>query len=468
MEKKVYDLSDVSLNKTIEQLEEEGQDEDYIKAYAEEFSKRQTFGKPLILEKYTEQETIEILRVMFYEIVKVLKDYLVLQEEYYSIVALWIMGTYAHEYFDTFPFLFLNAMRGSGKTRTLKLISALGSGGDGSVQNNLTEAVLFRNPRGVTTCIDEVEQIGSKEKQTLRELFNAAYKKGMKVKRIKKVKTKEGEKQIAEEFEPYFPIAMANINGLDEVLGDRAITLVLEKSDNPLVTKKCEDFDKNPKIRWIKITLSQFSDVVTLLSQKKHTQKWNFWLDFHYNVTNVTNITNTTNTTNVTNLALKRYIENSKDTPFELSKEEIEFFDKIDRAGITGRNLELFLPLLILSKLIGDEVFDRVFEIISSMVNQKREQEFTDSIDVALYQFVLDREEDTGFLPIKELTREFRIYTGEEGSEDRWMNERWMGRALRRLNLVVDKRKLGGGAQVRLDYSKARNKLLIFKPKGHL
>lgn len=34
MEKKVYDLSDVSLNKTIEQLEEEGQDEDYIKAYA--------------------------------------------------------------------------------------------------------------------------------------------------------------------------------------------------------------------------------------------------------------------------------------------------------------------------------------------------------------------------------------------------------------------------------------------------
>jgi len=134
------------------------------------------------------------------EIQDIIKQYVDLPEDYIKFLSTWVLGTYFHSCFSTYPYLFLWAMRGSGKTRTLKLISALSAGGDGSVQNNLTEAVLFRIPQGTTTCIDEMEQVGSKEKQTLREILNSAYKKGMKVKRMKKVKKASGEDYVVETY----------------------------------------------------------------------------------------------------------------------------------------------------------------------------------------------------------------------------------------------------------------------------
>ena len=93
------------------------------------------------------------LNKSYYDLIRVLKDYLDTSEENYKTIALWIIGTYFHEGFNTYPYLFFNAMRGSGKTRALKLISSLSNKGDGSVQNNLTEAVLFRIPRNTTTCL---------------------------------------------------------------------------------------------------------------------------------------------------------------------------------------------------------------------------------------------------------------------------------------------------------------------------
>lgn len=230
------------------------------------------------------------------KIIELEKTYMDMPEEHYHVIATWIIGTYFHESFPAYPYLFFNAMRGSGKTRTLKFISSLGSKGDGSVQNNLTEAVIFRIPRGTTTCIDEVEQIGSKEKQTLRELLNSAYKKGMKVKRMKKVKTQKGEQQVVESFEPYYPISMANIWGMDEVLGDRSITLILEKSDNDIITSMYEDFDSD-EFKQIKRTLEIFSVVSDVDVAKKTYREWNNWLRSIYTTTLTTLPTLTTLTT---------------------------------------------------------------------------------------------------------------------------------------------------------------------------
>lgn len=46
------------------------------------------------------------------KIIKVLKRYCDLDERYYNIIALWIMGTYFHSNFLTYNFLYFNAMRG--------------------------------------------------------------------------------------------------------------------------------------------------------------------------------------------------------------------------------------------------------------------------------------------------------------------------------------------------------------------
>src|SRR3990172_3746139 len=90
------------------------------------------------------------------------------------------------------------------------------------------------------------------------------------------VRSKQGEQQVTDTFQPYFPLVLANIWGMDEVLGDRAITLVLEKSNNPSITKLIEDFDTNTEILEIKRTLTQFSDVSDVtLPKKTYIQHWN-------------------------------------------------------------------------------------------------------------------------------------------------------------------------------------------------
>lgn len=384
------------------------------------------------------------------KIIQLAKRYIDMPEDYYHVLASWIIGTYSHESFPAYPYLFFNAMRGSGKTRTLKFISALGSKGDGSVQNNLTEAVIFRIPRGTTTCIDEVEQIGSKDKQTLRELLNSAYKKGMKVKRMRKVKTQVGEQQVVETFEPYYPIAMANIWGMDEVLGDRSISLTLEKSNHPFLTKMYEDFD-NEDFLEIKRTLEQLSVVSEVKCCKKNIYiEWNNYLISKYNTTHTTYIHYTTQTTQT--------------TP---TKEEIELeqiFNKIDELGINGRNFELLLPLIIVNKNISDEHFERIMLIGKEIMEKKKEDEYTDSKDVTLYEYVGTwLTESSEYKSVKDIVQEFRMFCGEGEQDDRWLNDRWMGKALKRLCLIKQKRRVSNGMQIILDFAKAREKLKIFK-----
>jgi hypothetical protein len=399
------------------------------------------------------------------KIVMIINEYMDVPQTTARVVALWIISTYFHESFQTFPYLFFNAMRGSGKTRFLKLISSLASKGDGSVQNNLTEAVLFRIPRGTTTCIDEVEQIGSKEKQTLRELLNSAYKKGMKVKRMRKSHTKDGEMQVVETFEPYFPIAMANIWGMDEVLSDRSLTFILEKSNNPLKTKMIEDFENNYIFQEIKTTLNSLvgCSLCSVVNIKNIEREWNKYIKDKYTPSTLT--TYTTLTTLTTPLT-----KNNEEKREEMEKIRVyldveEFFNKLDSADISGRNFELSLPLLIISKTIGDEYFTDFIKIMKEVIVSKKGEEYANSKDVSLYEMVNDLESfGLEYFPIKELTQRFREFVGDDSEkDDKWLNDKWMGRALKRLNLELEKKRFKSGFKVILNYVKAKEKLKIFK-----
>ena len=107
-------------------------------------------------DKKNKENLLEAYR----NILDILKEYLDLKKEYYNIIALWIIGTYFHNKFPSYPYLFFNAMKGSGKSRTINLITCLSK--DGSVQNSMTEAVLFRTSG--TLAIDEFEGVGRKGK----------------------------------------------------------------------------------------------------------------------------------------------------------------------------------------------------------------------------------------------------------------------------------------------------------------
>jgi len=89
------------------------------------------FNKATPKEKEKLMEDVRKFLGFTYEsIIDTMKEYCDLKEEYYSLASLWIIGTYLHNKFNTYPYLFINAMRGSGKTRMLKLISSMASNGE--------------------------------------------------------------------------------------------------------------------------------------------------------------------------------------------------------------------------------------------------------------------------------------------------------------------------------------------------
>ncbi len=384
----------------------------------------------------TKEEVLKELKKTYEEIKDVLKVYLDLNESYYSLISLWIIGTYFHNNFSSYPYLYFNAMRGSGKTRTLGLTCRLAK--DGNVMASPTEAVLFRT--NGTLGIDEFEGVANKDKNSVRELLNGAYKKGIKIMRMKKEKSIKGTEMVVEEFEVYRPIIMANIWGMEEVLSDRCITLVLEKSNDLSKTRLIEDFEDNNFIKNIVKTLKRCS-LCSVVMPKNIKLMWNNYISNEYNTTLTTHTHTHTNTTLTT------------------PNQDI-LFNKIKESGIYGRSLELFLPLFFISNYISSEVLDKIIKIALNITSEKKHEEEMESVDVMVYDFVSKEEGGLIYQSIKNLTNRFREFADEPGE---WLNSKWLGRALKRLNLVMEKRRKRSGVEVMLNVKKAKEKLKIFR-----
>jgi hypothetical protein len=377
------------------------------------------------------------LREIFFEIISIIEYYMDDTPENIMFYALWIIGTYFHDRFTSYPYLFLNAMRGSGKSRLLKLLAYLGNG---RYTSNITEPIIFRT-KGLI-CIDELESIGGKDKASLRELLNASYKKGMTIMRVIKKKSVGGDNMEIEEFECYRPVAMANIWGMDEVLSDRCITRVLEKSDNQIKTKLIEDFDKNKAVQNIKNRLFQCR--VCMCIDEKIQVHWNAFLYDYY--TNYTLPTLTTLTTYYTQL---------------YTEKDIKLYKKIIDTGIFGRNLELLFPIFLIAYEIGDDVLDSTLKIGVGLNDEKKATENQESKDVLVYEFISKQVHSLGhYISVKNLFTEFKLYAE---IDEEWINLIWFGKALRRLNLIIDKRRIGRGIEVNLNVIKAKEKLKIFQ-----
>lgn len=379
--------------------------------------------------------------------------YLDIEPNYRKIISLWIIGTYFHDSFQSYPYLFLNAMRGSGKTRLLKIIKSLSR--DGEILNSLTEAILFRT-KG-TLCIDEFESIGRKGSENLRELLNSAYKKGTIVKRMVKKKTAEGEEQVPESFDVYRPIAMANITGIDDVLGDRSIQIILEKSINKSKTKLVENFDDNIKFNNIRYNLAKLNpdnininvdnvgNVGKQLCRYIHEIVFECWNDYISQTYIYTNYIHTLSTF----------------TTFTTLKDK---FKVLMDSNLTGRDLELALPLLTLTLYFDEDLFGDIFgEILKwfeEVAIHKQEEERVENYDISLSEWISQQPESTNFIPLKEITEEFKKFLGVN---DEWLGNKWIVRSLKRLNLIKEKKRKPYGTGILLDFNKAKKKMEMFK-----
>ena len=411
----------------------------------EEYLKGESPGAEVV--DITPEEMKATLYECHNEIIEVLKNYSDLPENSYPIISLWIIGTYIHKCFNTYPFLYLNATKGSGKTRLLKIIEALCW--NGKLTNNISEAVLFRTAADHTILIDEFENIGGKDKNVIRELLNSAYKKGAIVERMKKKKVDGNEEMVVEKFDLYTPVAMANIWGMHDVLGDRCIQILLDKSRQERITSLIEDFQNDPKIQNIKKKLGVVNVALHSVYRFQNTiYKWNYYINSNYIYTYTYNTSNTDKTLN---------------PDFVLTEEEYKFFESVRKTGIKGRDLELFFPLFQIANSINQVLFDVVTRVASQEVAAKLDEEFVESRDVSVINFVAKMPENMNYYNMTTLAREFKTYFEGEEEIDKWLNAKWLGRAFRRLKLVRDKRRLSKGIEVTLNITKAQKMLQGYK-----
>lgn len=348
------------------------------------------------------EKNIELSKEIFNEIEKIISKYIDTTQQNIVILTLWVLGTYFHENFETFPLLQIIAQKRSGKSRLLKLLSSLSYGSDGSVSTSPTETHLFRHKEGAL-FFDEMENISSKERGAFRETLNAVYKKGNKIIRYQEKKINGAKEYVEDAFYPYYPLGLANISGFGDVLSDRAIQIILRRSNKKL-TKLVEDFQTNKEILSLKDKLSHLRAKIP----KDFFSEWNDYIN-----------------------------------GIEIKSEKLkEIFKKINETKIYGRSLEIFFPLFIISYLC--ENLDDFLKIAKDYVITKEEEEAVDDIDERLKEFISKRQE-TGFINQSILLRDFR---GCFEAPEEWINSKWFGRALKRLDLIKQKRQVNGKVQI--------------------
>jgi hypothetical protein len=162
----------------------------------------------------------------------------------YRLVALWIVATHLHSAFEYTGYLFAYSARPqSGKSRLLEVLDLLVLNSSG-ILISPTEAVLFHTASGGTQLLDEVDSWS--ERDTLRSVLNAGFRRGNTVPRMSKTET---EGYDLKRFPVYGPRALAGIGQkiLPETTRDR--TFMLE-----MLPQKPEERREQFRVRQIQST----------------------------------------------------------------------------------------------------------------------------------------------------------------------------------------------------------------------
>jgi hypothetical protein len=179
-------------------------------------------------EAYFEDSALEhVTTIVLDDVVRFVRRFVVLDERQADAIALWTAHTHAAEAADTTPYLLLSsAEKRSGKTRLLEVLELVVQ--EPLPTSNISDAALFRAIAELspTLLLDEVDAIFGKarEREDLRGLLNAGYRRGAVARRM------GGSKMTTlEAFPVYCPKAFAAIGQLPDTIADRSIAIRLQR-----------------------------------------------------------------------------------------------------------------------------------------------------------------------------------------------------------------------------------------------
>lgn len=443
------------------------------------------------------------LEEIFEEIKAHIKFYIQLEDEnQFDIVACWIIATYFFEMFDAFGYLYLTGTKGCGKTKLLKIVASLAFNGKMNV--GIKSASLFRSVHGskLTLCLDEIDANTLKNDTDLNELLRGGYMKGHSVPRVEK-NAKTGVFEV-KQHELYSPKALCNITGIDDVIEDRAIPIVMVRANNEKLSKN--DANVND-LKWQQTRnklyiymMENFKDIEKNINAVKnfdlktisvgvandgnerfenddnagHGVGSHGWLfekttilqpspqlpmelsgNENIDISNISNISDTTPMIdNNKNIHIYRYdidrLEGHLDGVLKNDKqicvqELNNDGDVAKKVSITQRNYQIALPILSIAYGISYVNFEKTVQYLSQTFDRKRIDANYESSDNTLMEVLVSLVDTRRWWKIATVVEDMKMRTDEQ-----WANSKWVIRAMKRMFPKIDKRRTQTGVEVYL------------------
>jgi len=180
------------------------------------------------------------------EIYQLLKKYIYFSDEReYSLVALWITGTYMRQVFIWYPYLVLYGLRNVGKSTTLSFLSKTCFQGPGEIAGDSSEAVMFRKADALKGIMfvehyEEIRENPVKDQMYRQFLENSWYKDST-------VERMNNDTMSVESFNTSACIAVGT-RALSDVLDEKGIVILMEEAPNTRqYSKKFKEMILDPK-----------------------------------------------------------------------------------------------------------------------------------------------------------------------------------------------------------------------------
>jgi len=207
-----------------------------------------------------------------YIIAKESRKYLVFVDKRTELLtSLWIIGTYLQPIWDSYPYLSISGTKRSGKTKTLEFIKLLAF--NSLLSASISTAQIYRliESTQCTFLLDESQKYSSAERQEeIRNILNAGYKKGASV--FRTGKTSKG-KMFPERFEVFSPKAIVSYTGLEDILEDRCIPIIMIRSKNKkIVNKSMKENDaiwQNIRNRLYRFALDKWNEIESIYQNQE-------------------------------------------------------------------------------------------------------------------------------------------------------------------------------------------------------
>lgn len=316
----------------------------------------------------------------------------------YDFLALWTIGSYFFHLFQSYPYLYIGGMKQVGKTKLLTVLSLLCH--NAIFSNNISTASAFRLIQSgrCTLLMDETEKLSNPEREVdFRNMLFAGYKKGALVYRTHKDTLKP------EPFEVYSPKALANIKGLEDVLEDRCIPIIMKRGKNLNIV--------NAEVPLNSPAWQEIRDMLYV-----------FYLS-HFN---------------------------------ELS--ELSAYSEPSGEALKQRELELWHSILTLARFFDryfSGLYQRILDFAVKKSKEKLVENLTETFDFLLVQTLASVVEKDGFYKVKAIRDALALNFDEP---QKWLTTKWVGNALRRLGFT-EKRRFGSG----YEYFLAKDRFWIWR-----